>query len=405
MKILCKSILLLITMIMASSCMKEQMIKPDPNFILSFQRDGKTNASAGTIFFVIPTGSGEFLTLFNGTAGHVWGEPGAKGTDFNKADSLALNYNAAGKYNLTLVASSSGDLGKEFSRDTKTIELNVVDNRNSFTVFNINGTDGEITADNNILFKVPDVVTDYNFVAVYGLQSDLSKVYVAGVEQTSNVTSNDFSAPVVYTVKSAEGDEKNYTVKFSTFPASSEKALTRFELGVGGNHEIGVIDEEKKEINVLANYATNLSAVRLVLASSYASKIFINNFAYSERKNYDLVKAVKSIKVVAQNNTEVEYAIKTTTDNAVNTFTFNGLVPAPAGVIDVTAKTIKVDVLQGTDVTKLVAKWTGSIGKVTIGTVAQTNGTSVNNFTKPLIYTFYKGSTAGDKYTVTVNIK
>jgi hypothetical protein len=405
MKNLYKSILILTTLFIVSSCVKEQMIKPDPNFVLSFQRDGKTSASAGTTFYVIPTGSGEFLTLFDGTAGHVWGEPGAKGTDFNKADSLSLNYNTAGKYNLTLVASSSGDLGKDFSRETKTIELAVVDNRNSFTIFNINGTDGEITADNNVLFSVPDVVTDYNFVAVYGLQSDLSKVYVNGVEQTSNETSNDFSAPVVYTVKSAEGDEKIYTVKFSTFPASSEKALTKFELGVGGNHEVGVIDEEKKEINLLANYATNLSAVRLVLASSYASKMFINNFAYSDRKNYDLVKAVKSIKVVAQNNTEVEYAIKTATDNAVNTFTFEGLVPAPVGVVDATAKTIKVDVLQGTDITKLVAKWTGSVGKVTIGTIAQTNGVTVNNFTKPQVYTFYKGSTAGDKYTVTVNVK
>ena len=405
MKIIYKSILILMTLFFAFSCAKEEMIKTDPSFILTFQRDGKTAASAGTSFYIIPNGSGEFLTLFDGSEGHVWGEPGAKGIDFNKADSLALNYNLAGKYNLTLVASSSGDLGKEFSRETKTEEVNVVDNRNSFTVFNINGTDGEFAPNNEILFSIPDVVTDFNFVAVYGLQSDLSKVYVSGVEQTTSVTSNDFSNPVVYSVKSAEGDEQNYTVKFSTFPASAEKALTEFELGVGGNKEVGVIDEAKKEINLAANYATNLAAVRLVLSTSYGSKILINNFAYSDRKNYDLVKAVKSIKVIAQNNSEVEYAIKTTTDNAVNTFTFEGLVPAPVGVVDATAKTISVDVLKGTDVTKLIAKWTGSVGKVTIGTVTQTNGVTTNNFSKPLTYTYYKGSTAGDKYIVTVNVK
>ncbi len=405
MKIMHKSILILMTLVIISSCVKEEMINPDPNFVLSFQRDGKTTASAGTNFYIIPTGSGEFLSLFDGTAGHIWGESGAKGTDFNKADSLALNYNTAGKYNLTLVSSSSGDFGKEFSRVTKTQEINVVDNRNSFTVFNINGTDGEFAPNNEILFSVPDVVTDFNFAAVYGLQSDLSKVFVSGVEQTSSVTLNDFSNPVVYTVKSAEGDEQNYTVKFSTFPASNEKQLTKFELGVGGNKEVGVLDEEKKEINLIANYATNLAAVRLVLSSSYGSEIFINNFAYSERKNYDLVKAVKTIKVVAQNNSEVEYAIKTTIDNPVSAFTFEGLNPAPMGVIDATAKTISVDVLKGTDITKLIAKWTGSVGKVTIGTVTQSNGVTPNNFSKPLTYTFYKGSTAGDKYTVTVNIK
>ena len=74
-------------------------------------------------------------------------------------------------------------------------------------------------------------------------------------------------------------------------------------------------------------------------------------------------------------------------------------------MIDVAAKTITVDVLKGTDITKLVAKWIGSIGKVTIGTTVQVNGVTVNDFSKPITYTFYKGSIAGDKYTVTINVK
>lgn len=405
MKIINKIIAVFVVLIFCTACIEEEMIVVNPDFILTFQRDGRQHASAGTPFYVIPTGSGEFITLFDGTDGHVWGEEGAKGIDFNKADSMLIQYNDAGKYKLTLVASSAGNFGKEFSRLEKTVEVNVVDNRNSFTVFNINGTDGEITPNNEILFSVPDIVTDFNFVAVFGLQSNISKVYVSGVEQTSSVTVNDFSKPVVYTVKSAQGDEKIYTVKFSTFPSSNEKALTKFALGVGGNGEVGIIDEDKKEINLVSNYSTNLASVRLILQSSYGSKILINNVAYSDRKNYDLAKTVKSIKVVAQNNSEVEYTLKTVLDNPVTSFTFTGLVPAPAGVIDAVAKTISVDVLKGTDITKLIAKWEGSVGKVTIGTVTQTNGITVNNFSKPLVYTFYKGSTAGDKYTVTVNVK
>jgi hypothetical protein len=380
------------------------MITPDPNFILSFQRDGQANALAGTQFYVIPNGSGEFLTLFDGTAGHVWGEPGAKGVDFNKADSLSLNYSTAGKYNLTLVSSSSGNFGKDFSRVAKSMEINVVDSRNSFTIFNINGTDGVFAPNNEILFSVPDIVTDFNFIAVYGLQSDLSKVFVSGAEQTSSVTSNNFSSPVIYTIKSAVGTEQNYTVKFSTFPASDEKMLTKFAFGVGGNGEVGVIDEAKKEITLTSNYSTNLAAVRLVLASSYGSTIFLNNALYSDRKNYNLV-TTKTIKVVAQNKSEVSYTVNAILDSPVSSFTFAGLVPAPEGIINVTAKTISVDVLKGTDITKLVAKWVGSMGKVTIGALTQTNGVTANNFSKPITYTFYKGTTAGDKYTVTVNIK
>jgi len=265
MKIINKSIVILIILIISISCAKEEMIAVDPGFILSFQRDGKTDAYAGSTFYVIPTGSGEFLTLYDGTEGHVWGEPGAQGADFNKADSVGVQYNAAGKYLLTLVSTSTGDFGKQVSREVKSVEINTVDDRNSFTVFNINGVDGVFLPNNEISFSVPDIITDFKFKVIFVLESDLAKAYVNGVEQVSNVTVNDFAQPVVYTVKSSVGTEKQYTVKFTTFPSSDEKQITKFVLGVGGNGEIGMIDETNKIINLTANYATNLAAVRLIL--------------------------------------------------------------------------------------------------------------------------------------------
>lgn len=400
-----KTIVILTTMIISFSCIKEKMIPVDPSFILSFQHDGNTDALAGTTFYVIPTGSGEFFTLFDGTVGKVWGEAGATGVDFNKRDSLDVQYNVAGKYNLTVVTSSSGNSGIAFSRELKTVEVNVVDQRNAFNAFNINGTDGVFTLNNEILFNIPDVVTDLNFVALFGMDSDTSKVFVNGVEQTSGVTVNDFAQPVVYTIKSAQGNERIYTVKFTKFPASGEKAITKFTLGLGGNGESAVIDEASKIINLTVNYASNLASVRLILASSYASVIYLNDIAYSDRKNYNLAATVKKIKIVAQNKSEVEYAINVILDKPVSKFTFAGLVPVPTGIIDVAAKTISVDVLKGTDITKLAALWTGSVGKVTIGTTVQSNGVTLNDFSAPVTYTFYKGTTAGDKYKVTVNVK
>lgn len=409
MKFLYKSIAIVLTLIICISCAKEEMIKVDPSFILTFQRDGHTDALAGTAFYVIPTGSGEFLTLFNGKAGSVWGEEGAKGIDFNKADSMAVQYNEVGTYQLSLVATSAGDFGNEVSRSVKTVEINVIDQRNAITLFNINGVDGVISATNEITFSVPDITTNFVFAPSFVLQSSLAKAYVNGVEQTSAVTTNDFSQPVIYTVKSAQGNEVQYTVKFTTFPASSEKALTKFALGNGGNGEVAVIDEDTKTITLSVNYATNLKVLRLSLSSSYASKIYLGTplAVYSDRKNYDLTAAtgIKTIKVVAQNNTEVIYNIVIVTNDPVSTFTFAGLVPAPVGVIDPVAKTISIDVLKGTDITKLVAVWTGSVGTVKIGSIAQTNGVTINNFSSPLTYSFYKGTTEGDKYVVTVNVK
>lgn len=406
MKTMYKIFFMLIVSIIVFSCIQEEMIETNPSFILSYERDGQTAAVAGTIFYVIPNGSGEFYTLFDGTDGHVWGEVGAKGVDFNKADSLSLNYSRAGKYNLTLVTSSAGDYGNDFSRNSKTVEISVVDFRNSFNAFNINGTDGVFGENNEILFSVPDITVDYNFVANFGLNSPDAKANVNGAEQISGETVNDFSQPVVYTVKSGQATEQKYTVKFSTFPASDEKAITKFQLGVGGNGEMGVIDQENKVINLTSNYATNLTSVRLILSSSFASTVYLGNSTYSDRKNYNLTSTgINEVKVLAQNMSETVYKLNTVLDKPVNTFTFAGLVPAPQGVIDEAAKTITVDVLKGTDITKLVAVWTGSVGKVTVGTTTQVNGKTENNFTAPVTYTFYKGSTAGDKYKVTVNVK
>lgn len=406
MKIIYKSIVILIALLITSSCVNEEMIKADPSFILSFQRDGQTDALAGTPFYIIPIGSGEFLTLYDGSQGHVWGDKGAKGIDFNKSDSLSVKFNVSGKYKLTLVTSSSGNFGKDFTRNIKTVEVNVIDLRNSITVFAINDIDGVFAPNNEILFSVPDVVTDFKFTAFFGLDSGDSKAYINGQEQTSGVTINDFAQPVVYTIKSLQGVEKNYTVKFTTFPSSDEKKITQFELGSGGNGEIGLVDETTKIINLTVNYASNPTSVKLIISSSYGSTIYLNSTNYSSRKFYNLsAEGINKIKVVAQNNTEVEYALKVILDNPVSKFTFIGLVPAPSGVIDIASKTITVDVLKGTDITKLAAEWTGTIGKVTVENIVQTNGITLNDFSIPVTYTFYKGTSTGDKYEVIVNVK
>jgi hypothetical protein len=61
-----------------------------------------------------------------------------------------------------------------------------------------------------------------------------------------------------------------------------------------------------------------------------------------------------------------------------------------------------VNVLKGTDISKLTAKWKGSVGTVKIGSVIQTNGTTLNDFSTPKTYTFYKGTVVGASYIITV---
>lgn len=394
-----------------TACTVEESIKVNPEFELTYERNGGVNALAGQAFYVIPKGSGEFLTLFDGTTGRVWGETGAKGIDFNKADSLAVSYSTAGTYKLTIVSTSSSNFGNEITRLFKTVDVTVVDERNSFTNFFINDVAGVINPNNEIVFSVPDITTNFNFKAIFNTSSPLAKVFVNDVEQISGTTINDFTNPVTYKVKSAQSTEKEYKVIFNKYAASSEKQITKFTLGTGtgGNGEVGVIDELNKTISIIANYGTNVSSVNLYIESSYGSRIIINSNQYilanATRSRYNLTTTASTIKVIAQNNSEIVYTLIITNQDPVSSFTFLGLIPSPVGIIDNVAKTITIDVLKGTDITKLIAKWVGSNGTVKIGTMNQTNGTTANDFSSPKSYVFYKGTTVGATYTVTVQEK
>jgi hypothetical protein len=90
-------------------------------------------------------------------------------------------------------------------------------------------------------------------------------------------------------------------------------------------------------------------------------------------------------------------------DKAITAFSFDS--PAAVGTIDESAKTIRLSVPSGTKVSALAATFTVSAGaSVAVGSNAQTSGSTVNDFTKPVTYTVTAadGSTAGYVVTVTV---
>lgn len=397
-----KLILSIAVLAITFSCAKEEMIEPDPGLILTFQRDGYSSAFAGTTFYVIPTGKGEFFTLYNGKKSHVWGEEGATGTDFDGSDSLGVEYSDAGTYYLTLVVSSAGDCANDYSQVYNTVEINVVDQRNSFESFFINDEECSINSSNEISISLADVITDFNFAPEFKLDSDEAIAYVDGVEQVSGETINDFSNSVEYVVKSAENTEQIYTVVVSTYESSDAKKLTSFVLGKGGYDEIAVIDDDLKTIKLKANYGTEIDNVRLELESSYGSEIYINDELYSDRTYYNML-ITNTLTVVAQDKSSISYTIETEIENPVTSFTFPELNPEPEGIIDTENKTITLTVIKETDITQLIASWTGSLGDVTVESVNQSNGVTKNDFTNPVTYTFYKGDSEGDQYIVTVN--
>ncbi len=93
----------------------------------------------------------------------------------------------------------------------------------------------------------------------------------------------------------------------------------------------------------------------------------------------------------------------TTTQSSAKAITAYSLAGS-TGTINETAKTIAVTVPNGTIVTALVATSTTTGAGVTVGTVAQTSGTTANDFTSPVAYTVTAGDGSAANYLVTVTV-
>lgn len=83
---------------------------------------------------------------------------------------------------------------------------------------------------------------------------------------------------------------------------------------------------------------------------------------------------------------------------AITSFSLNGT----AGTI--IGNNIAVTVPYGTDVTSLVATYITTGASVSIGSVTQVNGVTVNNFTNPVEYTVHAANGSTKVYTVTVTV-
>ncbi len=110
-------------------------------------------------------------------------------------------------------------------------------------------------------------------------------VDIAGMQQISGLTMNDFSSPVIYTVTAANNTQQNYTVIVS-LPPSSEKAITAFSL----NGEEGIIDETTKTISLVLPFETDVTTLVATFSTTgikvevgavvQASGVTVNDFTH-----------------------------------------------------------------------------------------------------------------------------
>jgi len=262
-------------------------------------------------------------------------------------------------------------------------------------VFSINGT--------NILATVPFGTNVSNLTATF-THSLLSTVKVGESSQISGTTVNDFTNPVSYVVTAQDNSSQTYTVTITVTPASSAKEITAFGL-------------------VLPNVKGEINGTTITLSVPYGTDVskLVATFTVSNLASIQVDKNIQSNGLTQNDFTKPLNYVVTAQDNSTQTYTVIVVVlPKPkSSAKDITAfsignptiackidgTTITATVPYATNVTNLVATFLVSdFAKVTINTVAQQSGISVNDFTNAVIYTVTAEDGSVKNYIVTITI-
>jgi hypothetical protein len=176
------------------------------------------------------------------------------------------------------------------------------------------------------------------------------------------------------------------------------KAITAYSLdGVAGT-----INEPAKTITVTVPNGTNVTN-RIATFATTGTGVKIGAAVQTSGATVNDFTAPVAYTVTAADNSTATYTVTVTlasgSDKAMTAYSFVGFNDS-AGTINEPAKTIAVNVPNGTDVTNLIATFTTTGTGVKIGAAVQTSGATANDFTAPVAYTV----TAADNSTATYNV-
>jgi hypothetical protein len=187
-------------------------------------------------------------------------------------------------------------------------------------------------------------------------------------------------------------------------PLSSTKAITAFSFP--DLAATGTIDPVARTISLTVPYGVAVNSLVATFSSTGASVRVAATAQVSATTANDFTAPVTYL-VTAADGSTASYTVTVThgtpaSDKVIAAFGF--VAPAVSGVIDPVAGTIAVTLPAGTPVTALVATFTSTGVAATVGGVAQSSGTTANDFTSPVAYlvTAQDGTTA--TYTVTVTV-
>ena len=267
----------------------------------------------------------------------------------------------------------------------------------SVASFSINGATGTISNSAKTINVVLPFGTSINaLIATFSAPG--FTISVAGTSQVSDVTSNDFSSPVVYAVTGSDGLASNFTATVTT-ASSNAKLLTSFSLsGV-----TGTIYPLTNTIGVVMPFGTDVSSLLDTFTTSGASVSINGSVQVSGTTNENFTSPVVYV-VTAADSTTASYTVTVTVAPSdaklLTSFSLNSV----AGTINSAAKTVSVVMPFGTSVNALIDAFTITGSRVTVGGITQVSGVSSDDFSLPVIYVVTAADASTSTYTVTVTV-
>ncbi|HOI90027.1 MAG TPA: Ig-like domain-containing protein, partial [Candidatus Rifleibacterium sp.] len=242
--------------------------------------------------------------------------------------------------------------------------------------------------------------TDRNGLKAVFTASANATVKIGANTQTSNVTTNDFTSPVTYTVVAEDGSSQNYTVTVSIAP-NTAKDITAFSFA----SPAVTASISGTAITASVPFGTDRNGLKAVFTASANATVKIGaNVQTSNVTTNDFTSPV-TYTVVAEDGSSQNYTvtISIAPNNAKEITAFSFASPAVTASISDTAITASVPF--GTDRNGLKAVFTASANAtVKIGANVQTSNVTTNDFTSPVTYTVVAEDGSSQNYTVTISI-
>ena len=231
-----------------------------------------------------------------------------------------------------------------------------------------------------------------------------AQVKVRGLAQTSGVTANDFSSPLIYKVHAADGSITSYLV--TTEIAESDAK----ELWVGIWGLESDFDGETGTFEIFAPYGFSTTSLAVTFWTSGTS-VRIGDAVQASGVTANNFSSPLTYTVTAADGSTADFTVKITValNPAKDISTFSLPVPGMESTIDQAAGTIEtlIPYWNGdarTSLAALVAGFATTGESVHIGSTAQHSGITANDFSSSLDYTVTAADGSTRTYTVTALI-